>query len=735
MNSVTRKAALSCAATALFVVAQTNMFAQSLPASNSSAGSKVTPGQFVVEPSTLIALGFEWYIQGDQARKSSVTVQYRKTGTSHWTQGMNLLRIQNEQNAYPTGLSANVGGVYTAPNMFAGSIIDLEPDTSYDVQLTMVDPDGVLGNGVRKATVKTRARPQPYAGASGHTYHVYPVGYTGDKQQPAFTGLLAAYYTCAFEDDGNKACPPRVGPGDTILVHAGNYGPDTPFHYQGADTGINTPWDGTYYLTAKGTADKPIAIVAAGDGPVVFDGGGATTAPFAGNHNLFNVMAADYNYFEGLTIQNTDIAFWAGIKDIAGATGLTVVNCNFQNIGFGVWNEYAGSSNFYIADNTFNGRGDPNYFFGWSGSPSSVAGTPTWQQIWNELPDRPTPYVAPIYSYAAIKIYGQGNVVAYNYITNFHDGFDIDTHGLPEGYPNPLAGPSLVAREKMPVANDFYNNDVNHTDDNCFETDGSMHNMRALRNRCTNDAGQATSSQPTFAGPTYFIRNVTYNCPDGSIKFAGAEGSLFYNNTFTCKLSASPGSNFQFLNNLVLGQSAGEPLISMTSFTNYSVMDFNGYRPDDSIPGMTATAFAVYTAPSSGVMADYVTTDLVKETYATLSAFSQGTGFEKHGILIDWNTFANASSPFPPYCLTTSNPPCDGLEYSTALFPSPAPGTSLDLTLKPGSVAIDAGTVIPNVTDGYVGAAPDLGAYESGAPTPHYGPRAYPVTGPEVVYQ
>jgi hypothetical protein len=30
------------------------------------------------------------------------------------------------------------------------------------------------------------------------------------------------------------------------------------------------------------------------------------------NFNLFNVKAADYNYFEGITFRNTDIAIWAG---------------------------------------------------------------------------------------------------------------------------------------------------------------------------------------------------------------------------------------------------------------------------------------------------------------------------------------------------------------------------------------------------------------------------------------
>ena len=46
-----------------------------------------------------------------------------------------------------------------------------------------------------------------------------------------------------------------------------------------------------------------------------------------------------------------------------------------------------------------------------------------------------------------------------------------------------------------------------------------------------------------------------------------------------------------------------------------------------------------------------------------------------------------------------------------------------DFRLKPGSAAVDAGVVIPNVTDGYTGKAPDLGAYEVGAPLPQYGPR------------
>jgi hypothetical protein len=54
----------------------------------------------------------------------------------------------------------------------------------------------------------------------------------------------------------------------------------------------------------------------------------------------------------------------------------------------------------------------------------------------------------------------------------------------------------------------------------------------------------------------------------------------------------------------------------------------------------------------------------------------------------------------------TSGLPLDSLEQPE----------NYDFTLKPGSPAIDAGTPIDGVTNGFAGTAPDLGAYESGKP-------------------
>jgi hypothetical protein len=46
-----------------------------------------------------------------------------------------------------------------------------------------------------------------------------------------------------------------------------------------------------------------------------------------------------------------------------------------------------------------------------------------------------------------------------------------------------------------------------------------------------------------------------------------------------------------------------------------------------------------------------------------------------------------------------------------------------DFRLKPNSAAVDHGVILPNITDGFSGKAPDLGAFEVGQAPPHYGPR------------
>jgi hypothetical protein len=623
----------------------------------------VRPGKFFIEPSTLICLGFEWYIDADDNHNATVEVWYHKKGDKDWKEALPLLRLDGEQT-----ITAPLD--YVAPNMFAGSIFDLEPDTEYECKFLMSDPDGVIGYARKMVTVRTRPEPKPFAG--GNVYHVYPPGYTGTKQSPAFTGLLGAYYTGYSQSDHANVYPPRVVPGDIILVHAGLY-KDNRFMY---GSGLGTVLDGSYYLTQSGTPEKPIVIKAAGDGEVIFDGDGC--------FNLFNVMAANYNYFEGLTIRNTDFAFYAGIKNITGSSGLTVKKCRIENVGIGVHTDYSGSKNFYIADNVFIGRQNPDSLMGWTGN--------TWRNL--------TGFPALVKSNYAVKVYGSGHVVAHNYVANFHDGIDVATYGLPDGYPE-------VIRDRMPVSIDFYNNDITNVDDNCLESDGGMHNIRVLRNRCLNGAHRSLSAQTLFGGPAYWIRNIVYHAPEGgSIKFYGhPTGLVLFHNTLCAEVRISMAtsldavSNAHFRNNLVLGEGAFNEIFYMDTFTNYTTSDYNGYRPNEGV----VYPF-VWGSPPFDLLVDYAGTREQRK-FRTLAEMSQATGEEAHSILIDWNIFENLAKP------DTKNP--------TKLYKA----SDLNFKLRPNGVAVDAGCILPNVNDNFTGVAPDLGALEVGSPMTVYGPR------------
>src|SRR3954447_25982483 len=127
----------------------------SLCVSTSPAADDAThSGRFHVEHPTLLNLGFEWSITGDDNRNATVAAQFRKVGESAWRAGLPLVRIGGE-NVYRRRENLD----YTVPTGFAGSILNLEPGTEYECQFRMVDPDGASGETAQTVTVKTRTEP------------------------------------------------------------------------------------------------------------------------------------------------------------------------------------------------------------------------------------------------------------------------------------------------------------------------------------------------------------------------------------------------------------------------------------------------------------------------------------------------------------------------------------------------------------------------------------------------
>lgn len=614
-------------------------------------------GKFVVEHPTLLNLGFEWGISGDANRNATVAVQFRAVGESGWRQALPLVRIGGE-NVYRRRENLD----YTVPDGFAGSILNLQPGTEYECRFQLTDPDGTKGETAHTIKVKTRSEPQPFK--EGRKLHVYPPDYQGKREEPSFTSLLEAYYGAGL-GDWSVVWERRAKPGDTILIHAGLYKSDR----QNYVDPQMTPFDGSMSLTLKGTAEKPITIQRAGDGEVIFDG--------AGSHRLFDVMASKHHIFDGLTIRNTDVGIFAGQKEVLGAVGLTVKNCRFENVGFGVWTEYAESSDFYIADNLFLGRDDRFRLVGWTG--------PLWASA--------GPYGShQLTSYYAVKVYGPGHVIAHNAIAYFHDGIGISTYGTPPQDPDQQAS-----------SIDIYNNDLHMLNDDFVETDGGVHNVRVMNNRGVNAAHGGYSAQPVFGGPVYFIGNILYHVPSGvSFKFSGKPAGLFvYHNTIIGEqVLKDPSSNMHFRNNLFLGRDTPDRgIMTWANATDVFSSDYNGFRPNKSVDEQYA-----WLGPKSGQRL-YEPKPEDWKTFATLAEFRSATKQEMHGIEVDFDCFEELIPPDPA--------------KRHAVYHS----MDLNFRLKPNSKAVDTGVVIPTVNDGFAGSAPDLGALEVGKPEPKYGPR------------
>ena len=180
---------------------------------------------------------------------------------------------------------------------------------------------------------------------------------------------------------------------------------------------------------------------------------------------------------------------------------------------------------------------------------------------------------------------------------------------------------------------------------------------------------------------------------------------LFYNNTILSETIGGATANVHWRNNLMLGQNAQPAVFGVTTNTNYSSSDYNGFRPNG------AESFQWNSPPLdvARIAADEAAQKTIqRRTFATLDAYAQATKQDQHSVLVDYDVFTRA-------------PRLDAKDLATVQRLYKA--EDIDVRLKPGSAAIDRGVALPTVTDGFSGAAPDLGAIELGQPAPVYGPR------------
>ncbi|HUV39903.1 MAG TPA: right-handed parallel beta-helix repeat-containing protein, partial [Planctomycetota bacterium] len=283
----------------------------------------------------------------------------------------------------------------------------------------------------------------------------------------------------------------------------------------------------------------------------------------------------------------------------------------------------------------------------------------------------------PLGENRAIEISGVGHVIAYNRMSGFRDGADT--------------------RPGWPIRGvDIHNNDISEMTDDGIELDASESNCRAYLNRITN-CYVGISFQPSRGGPNYAVRNALYNLSHETWKLHFTppgepltSGGVILHNTVVRRGSPmhvwagnTPVQRFFMRNNLYV-VSGAKRAIDMQCDVDFADWDY------DVIAGGPYEIFGKWS----------------RTFHRTRDDFVKGTGQEAHATCVESTKGIFA---------TDLQPPEDDAKQ--------APVTVNDLRLAGGSPAIDKGTPLANINDGYRGNAPDAGAFELGDPLPHYGPR------------
>lgn len=280
-----------------------------------------------------------------------------------------------------------------------------------------------------------------------------------------------------------------------------------------------------------------------------------------------------------------------------------------------------------------------------------------------------TPYLTESFDGEGIELNGYsvesfGHVVAHNRISNTADGISNGTHNI-----------------------DIFGNDIFDTSDDGVEGDPGGANIRVWGNRVHNAAHNGISFQPQDGSPWYLIRNQLVGFMEAPFKFRTTDRSVIAHNTIVMWSKMICCSDAHLLrsivkNNLWISAAGGQ----IWDF-GASVRDWRTDFSNDGFDWGTSTAPFRY----GGVV------------YSSLAAFAAASGLESGGRQISRTAcFASFSVPGP----------------------APVPIPAQLMTLKPGCAAVDAGAILPNINDGFLGIAPDLGAFELGQSPAIYGPRS-----------
>jgi len=265
------------------------------------SSNAVTPGNIKVD-ATFEHIGILYNISGDENLNSNLEIEFREQDNGVYQNGAITMR------SHP-GLVID-GSTYNA-NHHAGSAMFLEPNTTYNIRLTLSDPDG--GGTTTTITASTKAYPTE----TNNYRYVAPgsSGGSGTSSNP-YRGLQTAA-------DNAQA-------GITYIVRPGNYS--------------------GFSLNTNGTANAPITFRSENPREAVINGGSSSIRII--ELGVFN-DSIQHIIIDGFTIENGDIGI-----DAQNTQHLTVKNCWIKDVNYGIYNrrENGWEHDQYITNNYLTGR-------------------------------------------------------------------------------------------------------------------------------------------------------------------------------------------------------------------------------------------------------------------------------------------------------------------------------------------------------------------------------------------
>jgi hypothetical protein len=253
----------------------------------------------------------------------------------------------------------------------------------------------------------------------------------------------------------------------------------------------------------------------------------------------------------------------------------------------------------------------------------------------------------------AILVRGHvGTIVRDNVVHDFFNGIFTGSSA---------AGISAFTQVAFDV--DVYHNYIHHIADDALEAEGACVNHR-FRSNTIDQSFVGVSIAPVTQGPAWVLHSTFSNYTGRGIKFSDESNGIvfFYHNTFWTSASNIPGAelitpvhNVKMRNNIFQGEG-----ISIYDVPKGSLN--NDWDHDNWYSALEETRFK-----------------WEKLNYNTIAGFCKASGLE-----------------------------CNGYDDLPGLS---NPGFG-DFTLLPASLNIDRGVLIPGINDGFVGDAPDLGAFE-----------------------